>query len=305
MNRRTKIIFLSLVMAVISSITRFFVPDCEPFFITRAYAQVTSNDNGKGTGAADTVKTKKPRYSVRRTSTETEDDVRYRSTDLRNPDNLKTEVSYDEASNTYNVGTTLTKPDKKGAASDKKSTASGSASSTARKDGDKHATNVKLGSFLPGNPFGWNLTTATSYLTPPMTMTADEYMNWSLRQSMAQYYRHRNPELFQTQGNDKFNFTDMRFSLGQAEKIFGLGGVHIRTQGSSELKIGGNMKSTDNPTLAASRRKSFGLDFDMKINLSVTAKVGLSVDFILPPIFSSDDPCVRMCTPPGPKIFSA
>ena len=275
-------------MAVISSITRFFVPDCEPFFITRAYAQVTSNDKGKSAGAADTVKTKKPRYSVRRTSTETEDDVRYRSTDLKNPDNLKTEVSYDEVNNTYSVGTTLTKVDKQNASSAKKTTSTTTSTSSsnrqsgsARAEADKHATNVKLSSFLPSNPFGLNLTTATSYLTPPMTMTADEYMNWSLRRSVAQYYRQRNQELFQNQANNKFDFTDMRFSLGQAEKIFGPGGVHIRTQGSSELKIGGNMKSTDNPTLAASRRKSFGLDFDMKINLSVTAKVGDKVDLNL------------------------
>jgi cell surface protein SprA len=112
-------------------------------------------------------------------------------------------------------------------------------------------------------------------------MTTEEYMKWSLRQSIAQYYRQRNQELFLTKGNSKFDFTDMRFSLGPAEKIFGPGGVHIKTQGSAELKIGGNMKSTDNPTLAASRRSSFGLDFDMKINMTVNAKVGDKVNMNL------------------------
>ena len=41
------------------------------------------------------------------------------------------------------------------------------------------------------------------------------------------------------------------------------------------------MKSTDNPTLAASRRSSFGLDFDMKINMTVNAKVGDKVNMNL------------------------
>ena len=33
--------------------------------------------------------------------------------------------------------------------------------------------------------------------------------------------------------------------------------------------------------------------------------VGLSMLFWLKPNFSSAVPCVRICTPPGPKIFSA
>lgn len=145
--------------------------------------------------------------------------MRHRSTDLKNPDNLKSEVTYDEKSNTYNIGTTLSKDGKKGQDDKKKSTNAKTSKSNATKDGDKHATNVKLGSFLPANTLGLNLITATGYLTPPVTMTTQEYMDWSLRQSMSQYYRQRNQELFQNQGKDKFDFTDMRFSLGPAEKF--------------------------------------------------------------------------------------
>ena len=263
-----------LVMEFVLTITSFFVPQCEAFFITRAYAQEVTTEEKN-----DTTQRKKPRYSVRKTTTETSEDVRHRSTDLEDPDNLKTEVTYDEESDTYNVGTTLVKSDpkeekKKKKTADKKNNPNNETT-------DKNATNVKLGSYLPTNLNGFNLTTATTYLTPPLAMTTEEYMNWSLRQSMAQYYRQRNQELFQLQGNKKFDFTDMRFSLGPAEKIFGPGGVQIKTQGSAELKIGANMKSTDNPTLAASRRSSFGLDFDMKINLTVNAKVGDKVNMNL------------------------
>ncbi len=271
----------ALVTGVLLPITGFFVPSSIPYIITHAHAQ---EDTRKGE-PADTTKSKKPRYSVRRTSTETTEDVRHRSTDLKNPDNLKTEVTYDDKSNTYNIGTTLSKPDKddkdKGNKQKKAQTNSQTAKRRNNDENDKHATNVKLGSFLPANTSGLNLTTATDYLTPPVTMTTQEYMDWSLRQSMSQYYRQRNQELFHTQGKNKFDFADMRFSLGPAEKIFGPGGVRIRTQGSAEFKIGGNMKSTDNPTLAASRRNTFGLDFDMKINLTANAKVGDKLDMNL------------------------
>lgn len=273
-------------MGVILPTTAMIVSSI-PFFITRAYAQGSPSEANRYNPEEpdDTTKKKKPRYSVRRTSTETTEDVRHRSSDLENPDNLKTEVTYDEKSGTYHVGTTLSK-DNQSSKKDKKKGSSQKKNSTGDKNNskngnDKNATDVKLGSFLPENPDGMNMNTATSYLTPPMVMTVEEYMDWSLRQSMSQYYRQRNQELLLNHGKNKFDFTDMKFSLGPAEKIFGPGGVQIKTQGSAELKIGGNMKSTDNPTLAASRRKSFALDFDMKINLTVNARVGDKVNMNL------------------------
>ena len=273
---------MMLVIGIVLPFTGIFVPSREPFFITRAHAHEASVQQQDDEQKGDTAKRKKPRYSVRRTTTETTEDVKHRSSDLQDPDNLKTEVTYDEKDGTYQVGTTLVGKDEKGKDKQtKKKETTSSKSSTSKSSDDKNATNVKLGSFLPANADGLTLGIATSYLTPPVLMTAKEYMDWSLRQSMAQYYRQRNQELFQTQGNNKFDFTDMRFSLGPAEKIFGPGGVQIKTQGSAELKIGGNMKSTDNPTLAASRRSSFGLDFDMKINMTVNAKVGDKVDMRL------------------------
>ncbi len=112
------------------------------------------------------------------------------------------------------------------------------------------------------------------FLNTPILMTPDEYQQWTLQQSMNAYYRQKNRELYESKGKSKFDFTDMKFDLGPAEKIFGPGGVQIKTQGSAELKIGGNHKNIKNPSLAANRRKTFGFDFDEKINLSVTGKVG-------------------------------
>ena len=112
------------------------------------------------------------------------------------------------------------------------------------------------------------------FLNTPILMTPDEYQKWSLQQSMNAYYRQKNREEYESQGKSKFDFTDMKFDLGPAEKIFGPGGVQIKTQGSAELKMGGNHKKINNPSLAANRRSTFGFDFDEKINLSVTGKVG-------------------------------
>ena len=116
------------------------------------------------------------------------------------------------------------------------------------------------------------------YLNTPILMTPDEYQQWSLQRSIRNYYRQKNRETYETSGKSKFDFTDMKFDLGPAEKIFGPGGVQIKTQGSAELKIGGTHKNVKNPSLASNRRKTFSFDFDEKINLSVTGKVGDKVN---------------------------
>ena len=245
---------------------------------------------GVAEAPADTTRQKHARYSVRRTGVQDKKDLKERTADLRDPDNLQTTVTYDEKDNTYTVGTTLgaqggqttgkggtvsqaSKPTTQTATPNfqrKSSTTSGSQQSSA----------ASVGTGIPGQA-GMTLGTATGYLDAPLLMTPEEYSQWSLRQSMQRYYRQKNREAFENSGKSKFDFTDMKFDLGPAEKIFGPGGVQLKTQGSAELKMGANMKKVNNPALAASRRKTFGFDFDEKINLSMNGKVGDKVDLNL------------------------
>ena len=236
---------------------------------------------------ADTVTDGKPRYSVRKTGTEDTKSLKKKTADLSDPDNLKTEVIYDEKDNTYTIGTSFSGSDDaagKGAnrntgatrntnTNTRPQSTTGSASSTG-------AAGATSGSILPGRS-GFTLGTATSFLNAPVLMTPEEYQQWSLQNSMQQYWRHKNEEAFEAAGKNKFDFTDMHFDLGPAEKIFGPGGVQIKTQGSAELKVGINSKKVNNPALAASRRKTVGFDFDEKINLSLTGKVGDKINLNL------------------------
>ncbi len=221
------------------------------------FSQTTRRD--KQQEQADSINYKKtPRFSVRRTGTNEHDDPEKKTADLRDPENLKTETTYDEKTNTYSVGTSLSSTGTSGTSSSTKSSSTGKSAS---------------GGMTPG--------IATSYLTTPLLMTPEEYQKWTLRRSMSQYWKKKNQEAFESEGKSKFDFTDMHFDLGPAEKIFGPGGVQIKTQGSAELKMGANMKKVDNPALAASRRKTFGFDFDENINLSLNGKVGDKIDMNL------------------------
>ena len=119
------------------------------------------------------------------------------------------------------------------------------------------------------------------FVYSPIYMGTDEVMREGIRRSMLDYFRNRNKEEYRSQGKNKFDFTDMQFSLGPAEKIFGPGGVRVRTQGSAELKLGANHRWTDNPALSERNRSVFGFDFNEKVNLSLNGKVGdkVNMDF--------------------------
>ena len=112
-------------------------------------------------------------------------------------------------------------------------------------------------------------------------LTPKEYLVWSEMQERNAYYRKQNDEIFKAKGKEKFDFTDMHFDLGPAEKIFGPGGIRVKTQGTAELKFGVKKKNVDNPSLPIRNRKTTMMDFDEKINLNVNGRVGDKVNMNL------------------------
>ena len=135
--------------------------------------------------------------------------------------------------------------------------------------------NDTLGGYLIGSKMG------NQYLGAPVLMTAEEFGEWCNAQLQRDFYRKKNNEIYQAKGKEKFDFTDMHFELGPAEKIFGPGGVRVKTQGTAELKLGATMKNVDNPSLPIRNRKTTTMNFDEKINLSVNGKVGDKVNMNL------------------------
>ena len=120
-----------------------------------------------------------------------------------------------------------------------------------------------------------------SYLNAPLLMSPEEYRKWSERRAIRDFFRKKDAESMTNGGKEKFSFADMHFDLGPAEKIFGPGGVRIKTQGTAELKMGANIKSIDNPSLPIRNRRTTAFDFDEKINLNVNGRVGDKVNMNL------------------------
>lgn len=135
--------------------------------------------------------------------------------------------------------------------------------------------NDTIDRYIIGNRMG------STWLSAPIMLTPKEYLAWTELQQRNSYFRKQNDEIFQAKGKEKFDFSDMHFDLGPAEKIFGPGGIRVKTQGSAELKFGINKKNIDNPSLPIRNRKTTMMDFDEKINLNVNGKVGDKVNMNL------------------------
>lgn len=113
----------------------------------------------------------------------------------------------------------------------------------------------------------------------PFMLTPAQYNNWQLRRSMQQYYRERNLALVTETEKQPFNIFDMNFALGPLEKIFGPGGVQLKTQGSVQVSMGIKSNKTDNPSLSLSSRRKTYFDFDQKIQATIAASVGDRLKF--------------------------
>ncbi|MCI6154359.1 MAG: cell surface protein SprA [Bacteroidales bacterium] len=113
----------------------------------------------------------------------------------------------------------------------------------------------------------------------PIVYTTAQYLEYLKRRDATSYFAERDREAAQEEGKKQFNPFDFGFELGPAEKIFGPGGVKLKTQGSAEILFGVKSNATDNPSLPQSSRNHTFFDFDEKIQANVQATVGTKLNF--------------------------
>jgi cell surface protein SprA len=110
-------------------------------------------------------------------------------------------------------------------------------------------------------------------IATPFLMTEQEYRNYSAKMDLQKYWKEKNGKAVKS-NEDKFSVSDLKFNIGPADKVFGPGGVQIKTQGSAELVFGYKANKLDNPALTERMRSTGNFNFDEKIQLNVTGSVG-------------------------------
>lgn len=106
----------------------------------------------------------------------------------------------------------------------------------------------------------------------PETMSVDEYRNHEFNNSLKNYWGDR----WKGDTYSKNSFLDRSWSIGGEafETIFGANTVEIHPQGSAELIFGLKISRVENPTLPERLRSTTTFDFQEKIQMNVTGKIG-------------------------------
>lgn len=116
----------------------------------------------------------------------------------------------------------------------------------------------------------------------PIPMTMQEYSKYTERQQRSAYFLDQyHKAVEEEEGKGEFDLLDMQFSLGPAEKLFGPGGIRVKTQGSASLSMGMKHNVVDNPTLSERARDQWTFDFDEQIQLNMKASIGSKMSFDL------------------------
>ncbi|MDR1090087.1 MAG: cell surface protein SprA, partial [Prevotella sp.] len=114
----------------------------------------------------------------------------------------------------------------------------------------------------------------------PFSLSADEYKDYTLKQSMSDFFRAKNAESYDKKDDkEDFSLKDIKLNLNVVDKLFGPGGVKVRPQGYIETTMQLKHNSTDNPTLSERNRSRTTFEFKEDIQMNVTASVGDKINF--------------------------
>ena len=112
----------------------------------------------------------------------------------------------------------------------------------------------------------------SSTFRPSSQMSLDDYMHLQHQQNMDDFWKQNLDEM----SDYKYlkQEEELKIKEPKPQKLFGSDFVEIRPQGSAELSFGFNSSRTDNPVLPEQQRRITTFDFDQKIQMALTGKIG-------------------------------
>ncbi|MDO5104255.1 cell surface protein SprA [Capnocytophaga sp.] len=117
-------------------------------------------------------------------------------------------------------------------------------------------------------------------LSTPMFLSVKEYEDLVLRERMRAYYKEKWDAVDESKsGENKKNvqrdlLPDLYVNSDFFESIFGGRNIDIIPQGNVGIDLGVRYTKNDNPAITPRNRSTWGLDFDQRISLGLTGKIG-------------------------------
>ncbi len=111
----------------------------------------------------------------------------------------------------------------------------------------------------------------------PASFSFDEYRKWDTRQALDTYWQERANS---TSAATRLGvIPQLRVGGELFDRVFGGNTIDIKPQGSTELTFGVISNRRDDPFISQQLRRTTNFDFDMKIQMSVQAKIGDKIEF--------------------------
>ena len=111
---------------------------------------------------------------------------------------------------------------------------------------------------------------------PSSGVSLNDYLKLRHKESMSDFWKKNLDEM--SDYKYKTSEDEIKIKGPPSKKIFGKDFIEIRPQGSAELSFGLNSSRTDNPVLPERNRKVTTFDFDQKIQMNLTGKIGDLMD---------------------------
>lgn len=112
----------------------------------------------------------------------------------------------------------------------------------------------------------------------PVILTPKEYQELVLRESMRNYFKQKLDAIEGKKEGSEDAKKDLlpRYYVnsGFFETIFGSNTIDVQPKGSVEMDLGVRYTKQDNPSFSPRNRRTTTFDFDQRINMSLTGKVG-------------------------------
>ncbi len=111
----------------------------------------------------------------------------------------------------------------------------------------------------------------------PASFSFDEYREYDTRRALDNYWRERANS---AAGPTRLGvIPQLRVGGELFDRVFGGNTIDVRPQGSTELIFGVISNRRDDPFISQRLRRTTNFDFDMKIQMSVLAKIGDKIEF--------------------------
>ncbi len=112
----------------------------------------------------------------------------------------------------------------------------------------------------------------------PMLMTPEEYSEYIAKKQASDYWQAKtqSEKAAQAEGREPGTGLIPQIQVNSEffNRMFGSNTIDIRPQGYAELRFGGRFQKVDNPLIPERNRSTFTFDFDQRIQMNVTGKIG-------------------------------